>query len=1061
MDVTAWLRELGLHQYEQAFRANAIDADVLPTLSGEDLKDIGVSAVGDRRRLLNAIAALRDAAPAGKAELPVAGPARPADAERRQLTVLFCDLVGSTELTARLDPEDARAVIRVYQDSCADVIGRWQGHIAKYLGDGVLAYFGWPRAQEDAAERAGRAGLELVAAVAGLEAGGAPLAARVGIASGLAVVGDLVGEGAAREEAVVGETPNLAARLQGLAEPGTVVIAPATRRLLGGLIALDDLGEHRLKGFAEPVRAWRAAGEGGARSRFEALREGSLTPLVGREPELAILREALTQGGAGTGRMVAAAGDPGVGKSRLFHSFLAAEARGWRVLRCGCRSYHAGTPWQPVVELVKAAFGIENRDDQGRAAARVRDGLSAFAAPPPSAPLLALLDLPPDDPEWQKLNPPQRRHRILDAVLGLIELESRRAPLVLVVEDLHWADGETVALLEGLIERLPALRLLLLVNSRPEFEHAWGARAWCCQLRIEPLAGTSAEHLLSALLGADPGLLDLKRHLLERTQGNPLFLEEAVRDLAEAGALAGEPGDYRPTGEAQAVRLPDTVQGILAARIDRLPPAARQLLQRAAVIGQEVPLAVLERLADGPAAQVRQHLGELQAAGMLDQSSPAADPTYTFKHALTHEVAYGSLLRETRRSLHRRVGEAMEAVYPDRLIELAEALTEHFERGEVWAKAARYGLDAGEKAKSRYAYPVGMQFATRARDAAARDAGLTQEWIWANVLLGDLASLVGDLDLANASYDQALTRSADPAEQRWIRNKRHELRYATRDGAQIAYYVHGSGDETILFVSPTGYGLVTWQPIVERLCQEFRLITVDMRGTGRSSPLVRPYTDHDSARDLAAVVHQAGCGPAVGVAVSAAPYAMVRAAVNDPNLFNKLVIVGGEPGVDLFPDGYFPEGRALEEAVAQRDLERVARLFVPYIVSEPEAEELVEQRIQAYLHLPEETLVNFFTVAYPTAAEFAPLLGRIEVPTLVIHGTADKITPLELGLQVAATIPGALFYPFEGRCHLCMVTATEEFCDVLREFVLTGKVSATGALEHLSAETEGASWTMK
>jgi pimeloyl-ACP methyl ester carboxylesterase len=927
----------------------------------------------------------------------------------------------------------------------------------------VLAYFGWPRAQEDAAERAVRAGLELVAAVAGLEAGGAPLAARVGIATGLVVVGDLMGEGAAREEAVVGETPNLAARLQGLAEPGAVVIAPATRRLLGGLIALDDLGEHRLKGFGEPVRAWRAVGGSVARSRFEALREGRLVPLVGRERELALLCRALDQAAAGAGQMVAAAGEPGVGKSRLFHSFLGADAaRGWRVLRCGCRSYHAGTPWQPVVELVKAAFGIGDRDDRARAAARVTAGLAAFAegAPPPT-PLLALLDLPVDDAEWQRLNPPQRRRRILDAVVELVALESRREPLVLVVEDLHWADGETVALLDGLVERLASLRLLLLVNYRPEFEHAWGARAWCSQLRLDPLAGESAERLLSALLGADPGLLDLKRRLLERTQGNPLFLEEAVRDLAEAGALAGEPGVYRLTCEVEAVRLPETVQGILAARIDRLPPAARQLLQRAAVVGQEVPLAVLERLADGPAAQVRQHLGELQAAEMLDQSSPAADPTYTFKHALTHEVAYGSLLRETRRALHRRVGEAIEALYPDRLMELAEALTEHFERGEVWAKAARYGLDAGEKAKSRYAYPVGMQFATRARDAAAKDAGLTQEWIWANVLLGDLASLVGDLDLANASYDQALTRSEDPAERRWIKNKRHELRYATRDGAQIAYYVHGSGDETILFVSPTGYGLVTWQPIVERLCQEFRLITVDMRGTGRSSPLVRPYTDHDSARDLAAVVHQAGCGPAVGVAVSAAPYAMVRAAVNDPNLFNKLVIVGGEPGVDLFPDGYFPEGRALEEAVAQRDLERVARLFVPYIVSEPEAEELVEQRIQAYLHLPEETLVNFFTVAYPTAAEFAPLLGRIAVPTLVIHGTADKLTPLELGLQLAATIPGAIFYPFEGRCHLCMVTATEEFCDVLREFVLTGKVSATGALEHLSAETEGASWTMK
>ena len=289
------------------------------------------------------------------------------------------------------------------------------------------------------------------------------------------------------------------------------------------------------------------------------------------------------------------------------------------------------------------------------------------------------------------------------------------------------------------------------------------------------------------------------------------------------------------------------MQAILAARIDRLPPEAKQLLQRAAVIGQEVPLSILEMVADLPAEHVRQRVDELQAAEMLYETRLYPDIAYTFKHALTHEMAYGSLLRETRRMLHRRVGEAIEAIYPDRLAELSETLTDHFERGEVWAQAARYALDSAEKAKSRYAYPVGMQFATRARAAAAKDARLGQEWIWANVLLGDLASLVNDLDLANESYDQALARSADPAERRWIANKRHELRYAVRAGAKIAYYVHGSGDQAILFVSPLGYGLAAWQPIVERLCQEFRIITIDLRGTGRSSPIVRPYTDRDHA----------------------------------------------------------------------------------------------------------------------------------------------------------------------------------------------------------------------
>lgn len=506
--------------------------------------------------------------------------------------------------------------------------------------------------------------------------------------------------------------------------------------------------------------------------------------------------------------------------------------------------------------------------------------------------------------------------------------------------------------------------------------------------------------------------------------------------------MVGELGSYRLAGHVGAIRLPDTVQAILAARIDRLPAEAKQLLQRAAVIGQEVPLPVLEALADFSGEQVRRRVGELQVAEMLYETRLYPDAVYTFKHALTHEMAYSSLLRETRRTLHRRVGEAIEAIYPDRLAELAETLTDHFERGEVWAQAARYALDAAEKAKSRYAYPVGMQYARRALSAAAKDAGLGQEWIWASVLLGDLASLINDLDLANESYDQALAKSPDPAERRWITNKRHELQYAVRDDAKIAHYIHGGGDEAVLFVSPLGYGLAAWQPLLERLCQEFRIITIDLRGTGRSSPIVRPYIDRDHALDIATVVRAVSDRPIVGVGLSAAPYALVRAAVTDRRLFKKLVLVGGEPGADLIPGGeYFVDGSAIEAAVVSGDLERAARIFMPYIISEPGTEELIEQRVQAYLRVPQETLLNFFASPYPTAAEYGPLLAKLQLPTLVMHGTADRAVPVELGRQLAASIPGALFYPFEGRCHMCTMTATEEFCDVLRQFVLTGQVS--------------------
>ena len=1045
MDIGSWLQNLGLERYKQAFRDNEIDTETLPKLTAQDLIDIGVTAVGHRRKLLEAIAALNDSVleleNIEKGSQHFVSAAKSTDPERRHLTVMFCDLVGSTALSERLDPEDLRGVMRAYQDCCAAVLGRWDGHIAKFMGDGVIAYFGHPSVREDDAERAIRAGLELVAAVARIEVG-TPLAARVGIATGLVVVGDLIGEGASQEEAVVGETPNLAARLEAIAEAGTVAIAPATRRLVGDLFELRDLGAHALKGFSEPIQVWQPLGSGQARSRFEALRGGRLTPLIGRDRELETLRRALAQAAVGNGQIVAAVGEPGVGKSRLLDAFLASDATlSWRTLGCGCRPYGTSTPWLPVIELIKRLFAIEDREGQASAGDKIAARLATFdnALRPAHSALLALLGLTVEDQAWQALNPPQRRRRILDGVKGLLQFESTHQPLILLIEDLHWADGESVALFDTMIEMLPTSRILLLVSYRPEFRHCWGGRSCYRQLRIDSLATASAEQLLVAMLGDDLSLADLERHLITRTHGNPLFLEEAVRDLVETGVLAGERGAYRLAGDAK-IRLSGTVQSILAARIDRLPPEAKQLLQRAAVIGQEVPLAILEKVADRSVEEIRARLAELQAAEMLYEAQLLPDTVYVFKHALTHEVASSSLLRETRRNLHRRVGEALEATYPDRLAELAEALTDHFERGLAWPQAARYALDAAEKAKSRYAYPVGMQYATRAREAASNDDRLTQELIWANVAIGDLASLIDDLDLANQSYDGALTKSKDATEQRWINNKRHDLRHATRDGAKIAYYVHGSGDETILFVTPSGYGLATWQPIVERLCQEFRIITVDLRGTGRSDPLVCPYTERNHASDIAAVVNAASQHAVIGVGVSAAPYFLARAAVTVPGLFKKLVLVGGDPGSDSYPeDAFFPDVKAIEEALARDDLEQVARIFVPNIISEPGTEELIEQRIRAYINLPKETILNFFSVPYPTTAEFGPLLKKLQMPTLVMHGTADKITPIALGRQLADTIPDARIYVFEDRCHLPMITATQEFCDVLREFVRTGR----------------------
>jgi pimeloyl-ACP methyl ester carboxylesterase len=416
---------------------------------------------------------------------------------------------------------------------------------------------------------------------------------------------------------------------------------------------------------------------------------------------------------------------------------------------------------------------------------------------------------------------------------------------------------------------------------------------------------------------------------------------------------------------------------------------------------------------------------------------------YTFKHTLTRDVAYASLLRETRRMLHRQVGETMEVLYSERLAELAETLAYHFEQGEVWTKAARYALDAAEKAKSRFAYRVAMLFAERARGSAARDPSLEQDLIWANVLLGDVASLIDDLDLANRSYDEALAKSQDLTERRWIANKRHEPRSAIRDGTRVAYYEHGDGDETFLFVNPVSYGLATWQPVVERLCQEFRIITVDLRGAGRSDPIIRPYTSKDHGLDLMAVVETAADRPVIGVGISRGGTMVTHAAAAAPALFKMLILVG-TPAGEGAPGGVLFEQLAAERRfLAQNKFERALRSLASSVISEPGTEDLVEQRVQSYLRLPKETVLSFYDPQPQAASALIPLLNQLRLPVLVMHGTADRRVSFEDARLLAQRVAGAQLYPFEGRCHSLTATATAEFCDVLRQFVLAGSVPSS------------------
>jgi class 3 adenylate cyclase/tetratricopeptide (TPR) repeat protein len=632
------------------------------------------------------------------------------EGERKQVTVLFSDLKGSMELLTDRDPEDARKLLDPVLTLMMDAVHHYEGTVNQVMGDGIMALFGAPLAHEDHAVRACYAALRMQDAVRRYSdelrrAQGVEMQIRVGLNSGDVVVRS-IGSDLRMDYSAVGQTTNLAARMEQLAAPGSIRLTAETLHLAEGFIQVAPLGPVPIKGLAEPVEVFELVGAGAVRTRLEAAARRGLTRFVGRSAELEQLRGALDRASQGRGQVVAVVGEPGVGKSRLFWELLHSHrVHGWLIVQSASVSYGKATAYLPVIELLRGYFAIEGRDDPRKIREKVTGKvLTLAAALAPSVPaFLALLDVPVDEAAWQALDPAQRRQRTLDAAKRLLLHESEVQPLVVVFEDLHWIDGETQTLLDSLVESLPAARLLLLVNYRPEYHHTWGGKTYYRQLRIDPLPPESADELLQALLGSDAALGPLKRLLVERTEANPLFLEESVRALVEIGALAGERGASRLTRPVEELKIPATVQAILAARIDRLAPEAKRLLQAAAVIGKDVALPLLLAIADAPEPEVRAQLTQLQAAEFLYETRLFPDLEYTFKHALTHEVAYGGLLHDRQRALHVRITEAIERLSSERIPEQAERLAHHALRGELWDKALTYLHQAGLRAMARAA----------------------------------------------------------------------------------------------------------------------------------------------------------------------------------------------------------------------------------------------------------------------------------------------------------------------------------------------------------------------
>jgi class 3 adenylate cyclase/tetratricopeptide (TPR) repeat protein len=631
------------------------------------------------------------------------------EGERKQVTVLFADLKGSMELLADRDPEEARKILDPVLERMMEAVHRYEGTVNQVMGDGIMALFGAPVAHEDHAVRACYAALRMQDVVRRYSddlrrAQGVEVQIRVGLNSGEVVVRSVGGD-LRMDYTAVGQTTHLAARLEQLAIPGTVRLTGETLRLAEGYVEVKSLGPIPVKGLSDPIEIFELTGAGQARTRLQAAALRGFTRFVGRNAEVEHLRRVLSQAEAGRGQVVAIVGEAGVGKSRLTYEFTHSHrGQDWLILEASSVSYGKATSYLPVIDLLKGYFKIGDRDNhremRDKVMGRVLGLDRAFESLLPA--LLALLDVPVEEPGWQTLDPTQRRHRTLDAVKRLLLRESQVQPLLVVFEDLHWIDGETQALLDSLVDSLGSARLLLLVNYRPEYQHVWGSKTAYSQMRLDALAAESADELLDALLGDDPGLAPLKQLLVKR--GNPFFLEETIRTLVETKALEGSPGRYRLTQPLQTIQVPATVHAMLAARIDRLPPEGKRLLQTASVIGKDVAFALLQVIADLPDERLRRGLDHLQAAEFLYETGLYPDLEYTFKHALTHEVAYGTLLQERRRSLHTQIVATIEALYPDRLTEYAERLAHHAYRGEDWAKAVTYLRQAGSKAAVRSAH---------------------------------------------------------------------------------------------------------------------------------------------------------------------------------------------------------------------------------------------------------------------------------------------------------------------------------------------------------------------
>jgi class 3 adenylate cyclase/predicted ATPase len=787
--IATWLDQLGLEQYTATFVDNAVDLAILPDLTEADLEKLGV-VLGDRKRMLRAIAEL---SAAGSLATPVVSPLPEPEGERRQMTVLFCDLVDSTALAVQLDPEDLSAVIRRFQSESAGIITQAGGHVARYMGDGLLAYFGYPQAHEDDAECAVRAGLDLAAKVGQLVLPSRePLKVRIGIATGLVVVGETVGEGSSREQPIYGRTPNLASRLQGLAPHNAVVVADGTRRLVGDAFVCEELGSYELKGIEGHVKVWRVTGERVVESRFDAMRAGKLTQFVGRQSELDQLLRLWERAKAGEGQAALMSGEPGIGKSRLSQAlFEQISSEPHLTLRCQCSPHHVNSPFYPIIRQLERAARFE-RDDTADVKLNKLEALLSIAGETTlaDAALFAALLSIPTGRRYPPLNlePQQQKNQTIAALMRHLRGLAHKQPMLFVVEDIHWIDPTTLDLIGRSIEAISRAPILFLITFRSEFFPLWLDRSNVTLIRLNRLGREQAHAMIVDIAGGKTLPADVVEQIVSKTDGVPLFIEELTKTVVDLLHDAGN--RYVSAGSLPPSVIPTTLHDSLMARLDRLA-AVKEIAQVAAVIGREFSYRLLAKVTPATEASLQGALARLTTAELIFGRGEPPDSTYVFKHALVQDAAYSSLLRAKRQQLHGRIAEVLEEHFADAVETQPELMAHHLVQAGLARRAIDYLRKAGKRAIERSANAEAIEHLQRGLEllhSLSEDPEQRQVALEFEVMLGQ--AMIAGIGYAAPETMKVLLR----AKKLINVSTEASLRFAILYGIWACYYVGGEVD---------------------------------------------------------------------------------------------------------------------------------------------------------------------------------------------------------------------------------------------------------------------------